>query len=384
MASNYRKLGDVIKLVDERNTDGNAEELLGVAIEKRFMPSVANVIGTDLSKYKLVSKDRFACNPMHVGRDEKLPIARYDAGIPAIVSPAYFTFDVASDKVLPRYLELWFNRSEFDRRCWFATDASVRGGLSWDAICDIPIDLPTVEEQGAVINRFDAIEARISQLRRLNDKLAASAGALFEEECAQHPEWRVVRMDEICQVKGGKRLPAGEELSAEVTDHPYIRVRDLNGIRHLIYDTSMAHISASTQKQIARYFVSEGDVIISIVGTIGLTAIINASLNKANLTENCDKLTNFKGVNPLWVYLYLNSADGKAAIADATVGAVQAKLPLKNIQALRLPVPSPEDKASIDQKMTPLFNVMELNQKECQMLMSMRGVLLDSLASSGR
>ena len=173
MASNYRKLGDVIRLVDERNTDGSTEDLLGVAIEKRFMPSVANVIGTDLSKYKLVSKDRFACNPMHVGRDEKLPIARYDADTVAIVSPAYFTFDVVSEKVLPRYLELWFNQPEFDRRCWFATDASVRGGLSWDAMCAIPIDLPSIEEQTAIIDRFDAIDTRISQLRLLNDKLAA-------------------------------------------------------------------------------------------------------------------------------------------------------------------------------------------------------------------
>ena len=167
------RLGDLITQVDERNSDDSATELLGVAIEKRFMPSVANVIGTDLSKYKLVSRDRFACNPMHVGRDEKLPIARYDADDAAIVSPAYFTFDVTSEKALPRYLELWFNRPEFDRRCWFATDASVRGGLSWDAMCDIPIALPSVEEQSAIINRFDAIEARITQLRQLNDKLAA-------------------------------------------------------------------------------------------------------------------------------------------------------------------------------------------------------------------
>ena len=143
------KLGDLLEQVDERNTDGSVTDLLGVAIDKHFMPSVANVIGTDLSKYELVVKDRFACNPMHVGRDEKLPIARYDGVGDAIVSPAYFTFEVSSKAVLPRYLELWFNRAEFDRRCWFATDASVRGGLSWDALCDIPIQLPSLPEQQA-------------------------------------------------------------------------------------------------------------------------------------------------------------------------------------------------------------------------------------------
>lgn len=166
------RLGELITQVDMRNSGNSTTELLGVAIEKRFMPSVANVIGTDLTKYKLVVRDRFACNPMHVGRDEKLPIARYNSDRPAIVSPAYFTFEVRTEKVVPRYLELWFNRPEFDRRCWFMTDASVRGGLSWDALCNIPIDLPTIEDQVAAINRFDAIDARISQLERLNDNLA--------------------------------------------------------------------------------------------------------------------------------------------------------------------------------------------------------------------
>lgn len=224
----------------------------------------------------------------------------------------------------------------------------------------------------------------VAMWQQLNDKLAACAEALFEEECLQHPEWQTVRMDEICQVKGGKRLPAGEELSAYVTEHPYIRVRDLNAIRYLIYDSSMAHISPATHRQIARYIVSEGDVIISIVGTIGLTAIIDASLDKANLTENCDKLTSFKGVNPLWVYLYLNSAGGKVAIVEATVGAVQAKLPLKNIQALCLPIPAPEDKEVIDQRLSSLFEAMRMHQKECQILIEARDVLLDSLALSGR
>lgn len=167
------KLGDLITQVDERNTNGDITNLLGVSIDKHFMPSVANVIGTDLSKYKLILRDRFACNPMHIGRDEKLPIARYNANTAAIVSPAYFTFDATNKKVLPRYLELWFNRPEFDRRCWFATDASVRGGLSWDAMCNIPINLPSIDEQSAIINRFNTIETRIGQLRRLNDKLDA-------------------------------------------------------------------------------------------------------------------------------------------------------------------------------------------------------------------
>lgn len=166
-------LGDLIEQVDCRNSDGVADELLGVSIDKHFMPSVANVIGTDLTKYKVVTGGRFACNPMHVGRDEVLPIALYSSPGNAIVSPAYFTFEVSSEKVLPEYLALLFSSSEFDRRCWFATDASVRGGLSWDALCDIPINLPGIEDQRRAITQFRVIQNRIVSLEQLNDKLAA-------------------------------------------------------------------------------------------------------------------------------------------------------------------------------------------------------------------
>lgn len=349
-------LGDVITQVDERNIDGEIDNLLGVSIDKQFMPSVANVIGTDLSGYKVVKKDRFACNPMHVGRDEKLPLARFSGNSAAIVSPAYFTFEVTNSDALPRYIELWMKRPEFDRRCWFATDASVRGGLSWDALCSIEIDVPPVHEQKAIIKRFDAIEARIGHLRQINDNLAATALVYFEEQCSLHPDWTRVRLDEICQVKGGKRLPAGCDLSDEITNHPCIRVRDLNDIRCLIYSEDMAHIDDAVQSKIARYIVNTNDVVISIVGTIGLTALVDQSLDGANLTENCDRLTSFEGVPPVWIYLYLNSQGGIDAIREATVGAVQAKLPLKNIQALEIPLPDPKEMANYENLLNPILD----------------------------
>ena len=91
MKLNYDVLRNHIRLIDTRNKDNVTEEVLGISIDKFFMPSVANVIGTDLSKYKLITKGKFACNPMHVGRDERLPVALYKKDTPAIVSPAYFS-----------------------------------------------------------------------------------------------------------------------------------------------------------------------------------------------------------------------------------------------------------------------------------------------------
>lgn len=145
---NYKRLGDYIHLVDERNKDLMVTNLLGINIFKNFMPSVANVSGTDLSKYKVIRKGQFATNIMHVGRDEKLPIALYNDDIPAIVSPAYKAFEVIDEnELLPEYLMIEFNRPEFDRLTWYYCDSSVRGGLDWERFCDIEIPIPHIEEQ---------------------------------------------------------------------------------------------------------------------------------------------------------------------------------------------------------------------------------------------
>ena len=146
MKLNYEPLSKHIQLVDYRNSGEVTSTVLGISIDKEFMPSVANVIGTDLSRYKLISKGLFACNPMHVGRDERLPIALYEKDIPAIVSPAYFMFEIIDRDVLnEEYLMMWFRRLEFDRECWFMTDGSVRGGITWDDLCRIKLPVPSYE-----------------------------------------------------------------------------------------------------------------------------------------------------------------------------------------------------------------------------------------------
>ena len=172
--TNIRKLGELIEWVDTRNKGVISSNLLGINIEKYFMPSVANIIGTDLSSYKLISKNQLACNPMHVGRDEKMPIALYMEEEPSIVSPAYFVFQVKDLTVLnPEFLMLWFRRAEFDRECWFHTDGSVRGGITWDEILDMSVPVPSIEEQNKIVSSYNDIEKRIKLKRQINDNLAA-------------------------------------------------------------------------------------------------------------------------------------------------------------------------------------------------------------------
>jgi len=143
MKSNFKRIGDYIHLVDNRNKDLLITNLLGINITKNFMPSVANVSNTDLSNYKVIKKGQFATNIMHVGRDERLPISLYKDDEPAIVSPAYKTFEVIDEnELLSEYLMMEFHRPEFDRLTWYYCDSSVRGGLDWERFCDIELPIP--------------------------------------------------------------------------------------------------------------------------------------------------------------------------------------------------------------------------------------------------
>lgn len=180
MELTFEPLGKYVRLVDERNTNMVTESVLGINIDKYFMPSVANVIGTDLGNYKLLRKGRFACNPMHVGRDGRLPVARYTEDVPAIVSPAYFMFEIIDEnEIEPEYLMLCFRRPDFDRMCWFRTDASVRGGITWEDVCTLTIPVPPLPEQQKIVRDSRVITDRVALLRRINANIEAQAQTVF-------------------------------------------------------------------------------------------------------------------------------------------------------------------------------------------------------------
>lgn len=159
MKSNYKKLGDYIQLVDERNKNLEVSNLLGVNIQKKFMPSVANTSETDLSKYKIIRKGQFAYSAMQVGRDETVRVVLYSEEEPAIISPAYLVFEVIDlEKVLPEYLMMYFQRPESDRFGWFISDGSVRSSLEWERFCEIEIPIPNdIEGQKSVVAVYNEL-----------------------------------------------------------------------------------------------------------------------------------------------------------------------------------------------------------------------------------
>lgn len=175
MRSNYKPLGQFIRQVDIRNTDGKEDNLLGVSVQKTFMASIANTVGTDFTKYKVVKKGQFTYIPDTSRRGDKIGIALlkdYDEGL---VSNVYTVFEIVDTKALiPEYLMLWFSRPEFDRYARFKSHGSVREVMDWDEMCKVELPVPSYEKQKEIVDSYQAISARIALKRRINDNLASA------------------------------------------------------------------------------------------------------------------------------------------------------------------------------------------------------------------
>jgi type I restriction enzyme S subunit len=172
MKSNYRKIGDFIELVDERNKDLKVTTLLGLSISKEFIPSVANIVGTDMANYKIIRKNQFACSIMQVRRDKKMPVALLKNYDEAIISQAYPVFRVINEQdLLPEYLMMWMSRNEFDRHACFLAVGGVRGSLEWEDFLEMPIPVPSIEKQREIVKEYNTVVNRIKLNEQLNQKL---------------------------------------------------------------------------------------------------------------------------------------------------------------------------------------------------------------------
>lgn len=258
--------------------------------------------------------------------------------------------------------------------------SSGRQRVQTDVVKNLEIDVPPLVEQEKIGSFLKVFDDKIALNDRINNNLEQQAEAIFQSILSN--AITTVNLGEIADVKGGKRLPKGVNLTDIPNAHPYIRVRDLNNALFASLTPNYAYVDKETQKGISRYIVSTGDVLISIVGTIGLTAIVDSTLDKANLTENCVKVTNLKHITPEYLLLYLRSQLGREAIAKGTVGAVQQKLPIKNIQAIPIPLLSEKDKNALFCTLDSIFAGISNNVIQSAKLASLRDTLLPRLMSS--
>lgn len=174
------RIGDVISQVDERNSFG-ITDFYGINIFKEFMPTVANTENLDNSKYKIVRKNRFVYSGMQTGRDKCIRISMFMKDSPVIVSPAYTTFEVDQEKILPEYFFMLFLSKEKDRLGWFHSDGSVRANLDWDVFCDLAFEIPDVPTQQKYVDIYDAMCANQKAYEKGLDDLKLTCDAYIEE-----------------------------------------------------------------------------------------------------------------------------------------------------------------------------------------------------------
>ena len=390
MKSNYDILGNHIRLIDTRNRESITDRVLGINIDKFFMPSVANVIGTDLSKYKLITKGKFACNPMHVGRDERLPVALYDEEKPAIVSPAYFMFEVIDNSILNEdYLMMWFRRPEFDRICWLHTDGSVRGGITWDDICRLELPIPPIENQLEIVNSYKSITERIALKQKINDNLVAVGTASIQKNVGRgalinltEPEmdrltlpddFEIQTVSEFCRETKSGSTPSRTNneywengtiswvKSGEV--HNNITLQTEEYITPLGLSESSTKLLPKDTVLMAMYGVTAGEV-----GYLAIEATTNQAI--------CGMICNSKADA---AYLYFSLIQSQAAISRLSNGGAQDNLSKNFIDNIKIVVPSSEFIEELN--LAAIVEQMTLNTKEIALLEELQATALAQLSS---
>ena len=301
----YKRIGDFIELVDERNRDLSVTTLLGLSISKQFIPSVANTIGTNMKTYKIIRKNQFACSVMQVRRDGKMPVALLKEFDEAIISQAYPVFQVIDEtELLPEYLMMWFTRAEFDREATFHAVGGVRGSLEWEDFLDFELPIPSLEKQQQIVAEYNTVTNRINLNNQLNQKLEETAQALYKNwfvdyefpnaegkpykssggEMVYNEEldtdipvgWRVETIGEKFDIKIGRTPPRNEKQwfsTISENNTPWVSIKDLGQCKSYLLDTN-EYLTKEAIEKFSIPVADENTTFLSFkmsIGKVGIT-----------------------------------------------------------------------------------------------------------------
>ena len=350
----YKRLGDYIREVDVRNRDLEVKELVGLTINKAFIPSVANTIGTDLSNYKVIRKDQFACSLMQVSRDGKMPVAMFE-GECAIMSPAYPMFEVVDKTVLlPQYLMMWFSRNEFDREASFYAVGGVRGSLTWQDFCDMTLPIPPIEQQRKIVAEYETISKRI----RLNEQMITCL-----EETAQ-TLYRKMFVDGIDK----ENLPEGWRMGTlgEIADFAYGKMPDKSSQGNIPIFSGYGIVGYSNkamyEKQhiivIARGDAGSGKIVLS-PNVFYLTNLAIAILLKDDRMK-------------YYLYYYLLNSD----TSTLRSGSAQAQVTINSLYSYDIIIPSDKSYYEFNQLISPINEQKQILSDENMKLTELQSLLL--------
>jgi type I restriction enzyme S subunit len=396
MKSSYRKIGEYIQLVDERNKGLQIQQLLGLSISKKFIPSVANIIGTDMENYKIIRKNQFACSTMQVRRDKKMPVALLQEVDEAIISQAYPVFEVKDrSELLPEYLMMWFTRYEFDREACFNAVGGVRGSLEWEDFCDMQLPIPSITKQREIVKEYNVIQNRIALNQQLIKKLEETAqaiykqwfvdfefpdengkpyksnsGAMVESEFGVVPKgWKYEKIETYVKLSQGLVVNATTNHLLKPTGIPLLRITDL------INDTKEIFIDESVdQKNIAK----KDDIIITRTGQVGLVF-----RNKEGVIyNNCFKITPIEIIQKEYLYWFLRQKNTFNSMVELASGS-SAQFDLTHSAFYTLPfiVPSVDIQSNFSRIIKPFGKQLDLIYNENKTLKKIGNILLSKLAT---
>ncbi len=383
----YKRLGDYIRLVKVKNSDLGITRLMGINVNKYFMPSVANIIGTDMTSYQIIEKDQFACNRMHVGRDDRIPIALSTIEESFLVSPAYDVFEIRDKKeLLPEYLMMWFSRAEFDRNAWYYTDADVRGGLAWRAFEDMRFPLPHIDKQREIVKEYNVIQNRIQLNQTLIQKLEETAQAIYREWFV---EFEFPDENGMPYKSNGGKMVWNEELGKEIPKEwemkPIFKVGEIKagGDKPNIFSetkTSKCPIpiysNGITNDGLYGYTnksnYSKNSITISARGTIGFCVLRR---------EDFDAIVRLIVLIPKQSTAAIYLWQTLKQIEFDNSGSVQNQLTIPQISEIKILYPCSDILNKYDLIVVLIYQKLNLLNKENQKLTEMKELLLSRLAT---
>ena len=344
MKNNYRKLGDYIQPVDVRNSDLKVSHLLGLSIDKCFIESIANTIGTDFRPYKIVKKGQFAYGPVTSRNGEKITIALLEEP-ECIISSSYAVFEITdTSKLLPEYLMLWFSRPEFDRYARYKSHGSVREIFDWDEMCRVELPVPPLNEQQKIVNTYNAITKRIQLKQKINENLEKTICANYEGLLQNEPT-AIGIIGDYAQVKSGY---AFKSEWWETEGFKVIKIGNI--IENYVDLESCNKVSRENIEKSKEVFVKTGDLLIAMTGaTTGKIGLVPYTDEIVSVNQRTGKF--FLGDRPIekvpYLFAMMLSSKVKKSISpDGDAGSAQDNLSADDIQNIEVDYP---EKQKIDE-----------------------------------
>jgi type I restriction enzyme S subunit len=277
-----------------------------------------------------------------IAMDGEFRLARW-SGRPSLLNQRVCKIRSNSDELLDDYL--YYILPEKLKKIEDATSYVTVKHLSMKKINAIEIPLPTLSEQKAIVAKLDRaqrlIEIDKEMLAKYDDLIQSVFLEMFGDPVTNPKGWERLTIGEVCDVKGGKRVPKGKNLLKVKTNHPYIKAQNIkNGV---VTQHDLEYLSENLADKLSRYTVEKGDVCITVVGAnIGDIGVVPEELSGANLTENANKLLikNKDKLTNMYLAYYMMTDYVKKQIYQKTMAVGVPKLAIFRIKDIQIVLPT--------------------------------------------